>query len=510
MPESPWGRLLNPRIGLAALAIVFLAGATATALTERPWCDEAWFAEPAWNLVRLGEMSTPTLDNSLTPALESLNKYTYWVFPTYLVTLGGWSWVFGFSLFAARAYSILWGGVLLGSAATLLRKLGVGWSWVLLALAMLVADYQFLRRASEVRMDIMCAALGVAAIAFYLWRREGNHLQAMVGSHALCAAGAFTHPMGLLAYGSLLFTQIYFDRPKFTLGRLCLAALPYLAGMAIWSLYILQSPDDFMAQLGQNAAGRGGFWSDPVGSVLFELHERYVVQLGGLGAGVEWFKAFKAVGLATIVAGLLGLLLAGRAPGEPAGLVRYLGGVAAIHAAGLLILDGTKMHFYLIHLLPWLYVLTALAAGRIWHGGGWRKPAVALWLAGYFVIQTAGSAYPIYRNSMSDYLTAVEFVKQHAGPDRLIMGSAELGFEMGYVDDLLDDWTLGCLNGLQPDIIVQESAYRQRQTQWRTECDAFVNRRLGPGGGYDLAMEQGEYSVYLRRGLDSEAAAVSR
>ena len=191
----------------------------------------------------------------------------------------------GVWLFAIRGSRLFHplGGVLLASAATLLRKLGAEWNWVLLALAMLVADYQFLRRASEVRMDIMCAALGVAAIAFYLARREENHLQAMVGSHALCAAGAFTHPMGLLAYVSLLFTQIYFDRPKFTLGRLSLAALPYLVGMAIWSLYILQSPDDFAAQLGQNAAGRGGFWSDPFGSVVHELYVRYVVQLGGLG-----------------------------------------------------------------------------------------------------------------------------------------------------------------------------------------------------------------------------------
>jgi hypothetical protein len=187
-----------------------------------------------------------------------------------------------------------------------------------------------------------------------------------------------------------------------------------------------------------------------------------------------------------------------------------LGVITAIHAAGLMILDGMKLHFYLIHVLPWLYLLTALAAARIWHGGGWKKPAVAVWLTGYFLIQGAGSAYPIYRNSMSDYVAAARFVEKHAAPDRLIMGSAELGFEIGYADDLLDDWTLGCLNGLQPDIIVQENGYRQRQTQWRNECNAFIDRMLSPKGGYELAMEQGEYSVYLRRGLDSEPAAASR
>ena len=255
MPEPP-GRRSNLRIWVAALAIVYLTGAVATALSERPWCDEGWFAEPAWSLVRLGEMSTPTLDNSLQPALESLKRYTYWVFPAYLVTLGGWSWMFGFSLFAARMYSTFWGVVLLAAAVAVLRKLGVRWNWVLLALALMIIDYQFLRRASEVRMDIMCAALGAAAIAFYLNWRERNQLQAMVVSHALCAVGVFTHPMGVLAYVSLLFTQFYFDRSKITFGRLALAALPYLAGMAIWSVYILQSPDDFWAQLAENAANQ--------------------------------------------------------------------------------------------------------------------------------------------------------------------------------------------------------------------------------------------------------------
>lgn len=501
---------LTPRIWLAALAFVYLAGAVATALTERPWCDEGWFAEPAWNLVRLGEMSTPTLDNSLQPALESLKRYTYWVFPTYLVTLGGWSWVFGFTLFAARMYSTLWGAVLLVGAAAVLRRLGVGWQWVCLALTLLIVDYQFLRRASEVRMDIMCAALGFAAIAFYLGKRERNQLQAMVGSHTLCAVGVLTHPMGVLAYTSLLFTQFYFDRKKIRFTSLALCAVPYLLGMAIWSLYILQSPDDFLAQLGENAAGRAGFWADPIGGILHELHERYIVHLGGLAAGVEWFKALKAVGLATISAGLLTLLVAPRAADEPAGAARYLGLVAAIHAAGLTVIDGMKLHFYLIHVLPWLYLLTALAAGRLWSLGGWVRPVTVLWMATHFVIQAGGAAYPIYRYSMDDYLAAARFVEENSGPGRLIMGSAELGFEIGYAGNLLDDWTLGCLNGLEPTIIVQEDGYRERQIEWQTECNQHVADVLGPDGDYRIAMEQGEYKVYLRRDSSLESSVQSR
>lgn len=507
MPEPQASTRPNPKIWLSALAIVYLIGAAATAWTERPWCDEGWFAEPAWNLVRLGEMSTPTLDNSLTPALDSLKTHTYWVFPTYLVTLGGWSWIFGFSLFAARLYSTFWGGVLLVSAGSLLRSLGVRWNWVLLALGLIVVDYQFLRRASEVRMDLMCAALGMAALAFYLRRRETHYLQAIAGSHALCAAGVLTHPMGVLGYVSLLFTQLYFDRRRIRFAHLALAATPYLIGLAIWSLYILQAPDEFVSQLTENAANRGAFWSSPLSAIAHELHERYVVHIGGLGADAEWFKSLKAIGLATIVGGLAGLLFAGRAPAEARGLVRYLGWVAAIHAAGLMILDGMKLHFYVIHIAPYLLILAALAAARIWHSGGWLKPALSIWLAAHFLIQGAGAVYPMYRNSMREFKTVAAFIEPYLDQDALVMASAELGFEIGYTDKLLDDWTLGCVNGLEPSIIVLEDGYRERQEHWKSPCEAHIRQTLSPGGEYELALDEGEYDVYLRRGLEAASSA---
>jgi len=508
MPDAPASRRRwNPRFWLAALAMIYLTGAVATALSERPWCDEGWFAEPAWNLVRLGEMSTPTLDTSLEPALSSLKRYTYWVFPTYLVALGGWSWVFGFTLFSARMFSTFWGAVLLASAAIILRKLNVRWRWVFLALALVLVDYQFLRRAAEVRMDIMCAALGFASIAFYHVRRETHHLQAMVGSHALCAVGVLTHPLGVLAYVSLLFTQFYFDRERITFGKLALAATPYLLGMALWAPYILQSPDDFWAQLGDNARGRGSFWSDPVGGVLKELQQRYLLHIGGIGAGAEAFKALKAIPLVTLAAGMLGAALAPRTAGEPAGLARYLGGIALIHGLLLMIIDGPKYNHYAIHILPWYYLLATIGAVRIAQRGGWRRAAVGAWLGAHFLIQAAGAAYPVYRHSAGPYMAAVRFIEPYLGEGRVVMGSAELGFEIGFGGNLVDDWTLGCVNGIEPTIIVEEKGYRERQDNWRSKCEDHIRRTLAPGGDYELAMEQGEFSVYLRRGLRRSSAS---
>ena len=184
--------------------------------------------------------------------------------------------------------------------------------------------------------------------------------------------------------------------------------------------------------------------------------------------------------------------------------------MAAIHAAGLTVIDGMKLHFYLIHVLPWIYLLTALAVGRLWSLGGWVRPVTVLWMATHFVIQAGGAAYPIYRYSMGDYLAAARFVEENSGPGRLIMGSAELGFAIGYAGNLLDDWTLGCLNGLEPTIIVQEDGYRERQIEWQTECNQHVADVLGPDGDYRIAMEQGEYKVYLRRDSSLESSVQSR
>ena len=90
--------LLSPLV--AAIAI-FVVLATALALTKAPWCDEGWFANPAYNLAFHGQMGTNVLEPSghfLKTYLNGIQERTYIMVPNHIVALAGWFRIFGFSL----------------------------------------------------------------------------------------------------------------------------------------------------------------------------------------------------------------------------------------------------------------------------------------------------------------------------------------------------------------------------------------------------------------------------
>src|SRR5262249_36204227 len=122
----------------------------------------------------------------------------------------------------------------------------------LLACLFIAFDYIFMTTAAFGRMDMMCAALGFAAMAVYLHWRERHLMWAIVASQALVVASGLTHPNGVMAFAGVLFLPFFFDRHLLTWRPLWLAVLPYLLGGAGWGLYILQSPADFLAQFGAN------------------------------------------------------------------------------------------------------------------------------------------------------------------------------------------------------------------------------------------------------------------
>src|ERR1039457_6304496 len=109
---------------MASIAAVFLAAAIAVALRRAPWCDEAWFACAGFNLAAHGKLITPVIAPAPDdPKTLGLGLHTYWVIPLHLLFQAGWYKLFGFSLFALRSVSILWGLVALWS-----------WLWIMRAL----------------------------------------------------------------------------------------------------------------------------------------------------------------------------------------------------------------------------------------------------------------------------------------------------------------------------------------------------------------------------------------
>ena len=69
---------------LCGIVFVYLVLAIGCASTLIPWCDEAWFAGPALNLMTKGYMGTPVLDATATwntRDLTQVDRYTYWIIP---------------------------------------------------------------------------------------------------------------------------------------------------------------------------------------------------------------------------------------------------------------------------------------------------------------------------------------------------------------------------------------------------------------------------------------------
>src|SRR6185369_9070971 len=103
---------------ICGIVLGYLLLAVGSARTLLPWCDEAWFASPALNLINSGYMGTSVLDPTAdfrTNRIQGINRYTYWIVPLYPVTQALWDKLLGFNLFTVRLYSVAWGLVALAA-----------------------------------------------------------------------------------------------------------------------------------------------------------------------------------------------------------------------------------------------------------------------------------------------------------------------------------------------------------------------------------------------------------
>ena len=86
---------------------------------------------------------------------------------------------------------------------------------------------------SDGRMDMMCASLGLLALALYIRLRENFTLALFVAS-CVSAVNLFTHPNAIFGMIALAVIVLYFDRNRITIRALLLALLPVpLAGFAV-------------------------------------------------------------------------------------------------------------------------------------------------------------------------------------------------------------------------------------------------------------------------------------
>ncbi len=489
------------RAALLFLAAVYLALAIGSSLTKRPWSDEGWFASPAYNLITKGSMGTSVLE----PVgwLKGIDKYTFWVAPLHLVTQAGWYEIFGFGLIQMRGLSAAFGLLALFSILVITRELSGDRKVALLAFALLAFDYVFINGASFGRMDMMCAALGLAGLAAYLCLRERNFNRAIFVSHALVVLSGLTHFNGLLYLAGLLFLTFYFDRRRLRWQHAAIAAIPYLAGAAGWGIYILQSPETFLTQFRGNAVtdSRLKVLTAPLSGLKAEITQRYLVAYG-LGGHLEGnigpivLKILIPIAYLTSIIGVLCTRSLRQHKGHRALLI-----LIAIYFVIMTLLDGQKLAWYLIHIVPLYTALLAVWANHLWTKPQVPRVLVAACLSGFVLLQLGGVLYRIkidsYRKS---YLPAIAFLKAHAQPASLIVGSADVAFGLGFDRNVTDDFRLGYDSGRKPDFIVVEEIYRDNYNalvRSQPQVLEYVNRLLSEE--YEVIYDQMFYKIYAPR-----------
>src|ERR1700733_4580203 len=87
---------------LLLAVVIYLVLALCLARTKAAWCDEGWFANPAYNLAFHGNLGMSVLEPSgfhLNAYFRGIQQRTYLFPPNHMVALAGWFRLFGASIF---------------------------------------------------------------------------------------------------------------------------------------------------------------------------------------------------------------------------------------------------------------------------------------------------------------------------------------------------------------------------------------------------------------------------
>jgi hypothetical protein len=495
--------VVNPRLvaGSALIVLVYLGLGLTNVFLRAPWCDEAWFGNPAYNLAYKGIMGTTVLEPASSTwksvKLTGIDRHTYWVMPLNLLANAANFRVFGFSIYSMRLLSLLWGLIALCAWGAILWKLTGQPLLTLGSLGLIAVDYHFLLQASDGRMDVMTVALGWSGVAAYLLLREHSLPLAVAVSQTLAAMALFTHPNGAILALILAVTTLYLDRRHVRFVTVSLATAPYLLIGAGWALYIAQSPSDFLAQFLGNAAGRGPTITTPLAALRLEISHRYMDSYG-LAAWSSRTGRLNVIPLVLFLMGTAACLLI-REIRQQRGY-RLLLIWTAIVLVFLTEFEGLKTHFYLIYLTPLYSILLATALRWMWlkrPRWRWALAAAMLLFVGLQALRTPSAAWRNRRHSAYD--PAVKYLHGKYGRNTPIMGDAGLIFGLGPDWNLLDDFRLGYNSGKRPEVVVIDPSWDDRILMMQTltpEIHQFVSHLLA--AEYREVYNQGGYRILAR------------
>ena len=495
---------------IAGIFAIFLTVALASARTRTPWEDESWFGSATYTLLTEGRLATNLIEGAGTWRAGTVQHF-YWEPPLSFVANALFCKISGFSIFALRGASILWGFVALASCALLVWKLTGRARAAVIALFLVSVDYFFLLGSSEARMDVMCFALGIAGLTSYVLLRERSLAAALFVSQAFVVMSGATHPNGILWFACVAATVLICDRKRLAPRQLAWAAVPYLVGAIAWGIFIGADPHDFVTQFvgnmkessASNALYRSPL-SAPIAGFMVELRERYLGPYGLL-SGVGGLNRLKAIVLVIYLAGIVIAMTVSSVRSQPP--VRFLLIIILIVFLYLAFVTGNKWYRYLIHLTPLWAMLLAILLDRALEQRTYTRAAALAVLLVMAVVQWGGMLYRIRQNPYSrEYLPVSRFIEQNSSPASFIIGPAGFYWTLWGKRQFINDLRIGYVTGKSADMVIINDWYRAvllDATGDIAPVRDYARRLLSEK--YTPQWVHGEYTVYLRKSTQSIA-----
>jgi 4-amino-4-deoxy-L-arabinose transferase-like glycosyltransferase len=473
-------------------------------MTKRPWEDEAFYSNSAYNLAFHGSYDTTAFE--LRGFIQHPeNPHMYMQPPLYGLVTAGWFKVFGFGAVILRLQAVFWGMLTLLSLWLLLRSGGIPPPIRLAVTAFVSTDYFFLLSASDGRMDMMCTALGTTAIAAYMVLREKSLPWALIASHTLIVASGLTHPTGIIYFCGLVFLTLYYDRARLRMNLLPLVVLPYLVGAGAWGVDIMKDPESFRAQFGGNitkTSAATGASSDGSVYLVSTLKQEALRRYGsafGFGPGVSGINRVKTVILLSYVVGLLGIFLTPSLRRD-----KFLFALACLTLIYIFVLGLTpsKNYYYLVNTTIPMATCLGLLLYRHPLAQRLGTRVCTLLLVGLACIQVGGLAYKIRQDPYhKSYLPMIEFVRENATPQAgSVMGVIGLWFHL-YDRPFIQDTALGYYSGRKADLVVVDPIFRSFLDESETTCPECFQHISKVLQGSKVVLEDGYYTVYKTASL---------
>jgi 4-amino-4-deoxy-L-arabinose transferase-like glycosyltransferase len=505
-------QLSLPKMTVVALIIAaWSALAVCLALSNNPWTSEAWFAIPALNLLSRGTMGTTVLASKGT-WLAGIERHTYWIMPLHPLVQVLWYKLMGFSLFRQRLLSILFGAGALVSWFTIVLRLSGAYAAALVAVLIIGFEGNFLNGAANGRMDMMAAALGAAGLAAYLQLRDQAPRTSLLVSNSLVAAAVMTHPCGAL-FAVPLAIMMFVGRGVGPAAGLpagaSFAVLPWLVALLLWLAYIAKAPHDFKSQFFGNVSGFAGEYlrrdrtsgiRAPWRALWLELKLRYLLPFGfgSLQTKAEWAGA---LWLSLCTSALLTALCNKKLRSQMGVRILAASGVAIFLIMALF--EGLKFPHYLIYPLPFAGAITAIAGTSLWRAAthNYTRIGLSAALLMMAVPQAVEAARHFTRNPLrTEFLPTAAWIQSKLATQDRLIGPAELGYVLGFTDNISDDVRMGFYTGLHPRFIVTSFWYRDWiDASEGREPDVYRRTQALLNGEYTLVLARGEYRVYEQK-----------